>query len=212
VGVDYREQYRLDQLEPFWPNEFLKMLVAILCTLAVIMLLVVMPVALDAAGVHGVMHAEEPANPQGATPIGIKPEWYFLASYQYLRIMPTELIGIGGKTLGVVTQGVIVAVAALLPFWYRRKAHDRPSWGYRITVTVFMLAAIALTVWGGWPEEHGEHGETLISPLAYLKHKPLMFVMLVLALVVFYALIAHERRTIRRLLGPDSTTQEDERP
>ena len=40
MGVNYRDQYRPDQLEPFWPNELFKMTVAVLCTLAVIMFFV----------------------------------------------------------------------------------------------------------------------------------------------------------------------------
>ncbi len=202
MAVDYRKQYQTDQLEPFWPNELLKMSVSVLCTLAVIMLLVILPQVLDAAGLHGVIHHEEPANPQGATPVGIKPEWYFLASYQYLKTMPTQLIGISGKTLGVVSQGVLVAVIAVLPFWYRRRAQQRPAWGYRIGVTAVILVALGFTIWGGWPETHGEGGETLISPLAYFRHRPLFFIMTGLSLIVFYVLIAHERKTIRRELGP----------
>ena len=203
MAVNYEEQYRRDQLEPFWPNEFMKMSVAVLCTLAVIMMLVILPVVLDAMGLHGVMHEEEPANPLGGTPVGIKPEWYFLASYQYLRIMPTELLGISGKTLGVVTQGVVLLVLAVLPFWYRRKAHRRPGRAYRLTITVFLFALIGLTIWGGWPEVHGDDGERMASLGEYLSHRPLFFVMLAVALIVFYALIGHEKQTIRRTLdGP----------
>ena len=108
MGVNYRHQYRPDQLEPFWPNELLKMSVVVLCTLAVIMLFAILPVVLDSIGLHGVLHEEEPADPRGATPLGIKPEWYFLASYQYLRIMPTELLGIGGK--GMIAAFVVFTV------------------------------------------------------------------------------------------------------
>ncbi len=43
MAVDYREQYSPEQLEPFWPNEILRMLVVVLCTLALIMALVVLP-------------------------------------------------------------------------------------------------------------------------------------------------------------------------
>ena len=73
------------------------------------------------SGIHGMEHHEEPANPR-ATPVGIKPEWYFLAIYQYLRLMPTNFLGISGKTLGVLSQGLVMPVVVLLPFWYRRRA------------------------------------------------------------------------------------------
>ncbi|MCP3904902.1 MAG: hypothetical protein GY715_14855 [Planctomycetes bacterium] len=213
MAVDYRKQYTPDQLEPFWPNELLKMSTSVLCTLAVIMLLVILPVFLDAVGLHGVIHREEPADPASGTPVGIKPEWYFLASYQYLRLMPTELLGISGKTLGVVTQGVLVVPVFLLPFWYRRRAHRAPGWVYRIVVTAFLFAALALTIWGGWPEAHDANTPHLVSPLEYVAHNPLMFIMIGASIVVFYALIFHERRTIRSTLGPPpAEPSEDDRP
>jgi quinol-cytochrome oxidoreductase complex cytochrome b subunit len=213
MAVDYREQYRPDQLEPFWPNELFKMTVAVLCTLAVIMFFVVLPVWLDALGLHGVIHTEEPADPHGGTPVGIKPEWYFLASYQYLRIMPTEMLGISGKTLGVVTQGVAVAVVALLPFWYRKRAGERPRSAYRLLVTAAIVVSIGLTIWGGWPEAHVD-GEEQLAPLSeYIGHKPMLFIVMALGLIVFYGLVAHERRTIRRTLyGPGPENHEERAP
>lgn len=216
MAVDYRKQYRPEHLEPFWPNEIMKMMTAVLCTLAIIMGLVILPVVLDEAGVQGIVHAEEPADPHGATPVGIKPEWYFLASYQYLRMMPTELLGISGKTLGVVTQGVAVFVIAVLPFWYRRRATERPGPAYRVMTTLVILAALGLTLWGGWPEVHREGEERLVPLTEYIGHRPLLFLMIGLALFVFYALVAHERRTIRRTLygsrPPENVLPEDSTP
>src|ERR1039457_4057668 len=49
-----------------------------------------------------------PANPL-VTPAHIKPEWYFLANYQTLKIFPNELIGLS-------VQGVAMTFLALLPF------------------------------------------------------------------------------------------------
>ncbi|MCG3180773.1 MAG: Cytochrome b6-f complex subunit 4 [Phycisphaerae bacterium] len=205
MGADYKKQYRPDQLEPFWPNEIIKMVVVVLCTLAVIMFFAVLPVLLDMIGVHGAMHGEEPANPQGATPAGIKPEWYFLAVYQYLRLMPTELFGISGKTLGVLSQGVGIAAVVLLPFWYRRRASRRPGWVYRLIVTAGLVGFLVLTIWGGWPETQGpDGGEELIPFKDYLHQKPTMFILFGVALVVFYFLIWRERRMIRQVLdAPD---------
>lgn len=200
MAADYRKQYRPDQLEPFWPNEILKQTVVVLCTLAVIMFFAILPVLLEAAGIAGAQHHEEPANPRGATPVGIKPEWYFLATYQYLRLMPTSFLGISGKTLGVLSQGVVMPVIVLLPFWYRKRAGERPRWPYRLAVTGVLAGFVTLTLWGGWPEDAS--GEEV--PLGeYLREHPTMFVIIGVALVVFFVLIAHERNAIRRVLdGP----------
>ena len=197
MAVDYSKQYRRDQLEPFFPNEIMKMSVAVLCTLAVIMLLAILPVLLDSIGIHGLNHHEEPANPRGATPVGIKPEWYFLAVYQYLRLMPTQLLGVSGKTLGVLSQGVAVSVVLLLPFWYRKRAAERPKWAYRAGVTLVIFLFITLTLWGGWKEDAS--GEEV--PLReYLSEGASTFILFGVALLVFYLLIWKERRAIRRVL------------
>lgn len=214
MGVDYKKQYDPDQLEPFWPNEIVKMVVVVLCTLAIIMLFAILPVLLDQVGLHGVMHEEEPANPKGSTPVGIKPEWYFLATYQYLRLMPTQFLGISGKTLGVLTQGVAIGVVVLLPFWYRRRAHRRPGWIFRIVVTSGIFGFLLLTIWGGWPEKHveGQSGEQLAPLSEYMAHQPMLFAMIPLALIVFYFLIWREVRMIRDVLdrpAPQSEKAEE---
>jgi len=203
MGVNYREQYKPDQLEPFWPNEIIKMMVAVLCTLAIIMLFVVLPVVLEEVGLGEVVHQEQPADPHGSTPVGIKPEWYFLPAYQYLKLMPTELFGVSGKTLGVLSQGLILPIVALLPFWYRKRAHQRPNNAYRITITAAIGVVIALTIWGGWPEHLADGHEKLEPFGVYFRHKPMLFVVFGVALVVFYGLVARERRQIRAVLGDD---------
>jgi hypothetical protein len=121
MGVDYREQYKPEHLEPFFPNEIVKMIIVVLCTLAFLMFLVVLPTYLDNLGVHGIAHEEDPADPS-ATPPHIRPEWYFLAVYQYLKLMPSEVLGIGGKALGILTQIIVVILLFLLPFWYPLRA------------------------------------------------------------------------------------------
>ncbi len=213
MAVNYREQYRPDQLEPFWPNEIIKMVVVVLCTLAVIMFFAILPVLLETSGVTGIEHHEEPANPRGATPTGIKPEWYFLATYQYLRLMPTQFLGISGKTMGVLSQGVIVTAIVLLPFWYRKNATRRPNWFYRIGVTVVLATFLLLTIWGGWPEQFVEGHEELIPLGQYIRQKPLIFVLIGAGLAVFYSLVSNERRAVRRLLdapAPLDTTEEQQ--
>jgi quinol-cytochrome oxidoreductase complex cytochrome b subunit len=203
MSVDYREQYKAEHLEPFWPNEIVKMTVVVLCTLAIIMLLAVSPVLLEMVGLEGMVHEEEPADPYGATPVGIKPEWYFLATYQYLKLMPSEFLGVSGKTWGVLTQGPLAALIILLPFWYRRAADRRPTRRYTLIVTGVVLLFLGLTIWGGWPEKVVDGEEQLLPLTAYIGEQPMLFALTGVALVVFYLLIWQERRAIRRVLdGP----------
>jgi len=200
MAADYTKQYRPDQLEPFWPNEIVKMAVAVLCTLAVIMLFAILPVLLDSAGLHGMGHHEEPANPRGSTPEGIKPEWYFLAVYQYLRLMPTKMLGISGKTLGVLSQGVVVTILVALPFWYRKRAAERARWPYRAAVTVAVVGFLVLTIWGGWHERIVDGEEVLVPLGEYVREQPMTFILIGAALLVFYLLIWQEKRAIRAVL------------
>jgi hypothetical protein len=116
MGVDYREQYKSEHLEPFFPNEIVKMIIVVLCTLALLTFLAVLPVYVEHLGIEGIAHEQEPADP-GSTPPHIRPEWYFLAVYQYLKLMPSEILGVSGKALGIFTQMIVVGLLFLFPFW-----------------------------------------------------------------------------------------------
>ncbi len=117
MAVNYQEQYKPDKLEPFFPNEIVKMLIVVLCTLAVLMFLVVLPILLENLGIEGVFHKEQPADPH-VTPQHILPEWYFLAVYQFLKLMPSEILGMDGRALGIFTQMIVMSMLLLIPFWF----------------------------------------------------------------------------------------------
>jgi ubiquinol-cytochrome c reductase cytochrome b subunit len=76
------------------------------------------------------------------TPAHIKPEWYFLANYQTLKLFPNEFIGLS-------IQGAAMTFLALLPFI------DRGNEKHPLKRPLFLAAAIggillfiALMVWG----------------------------------------------------------------
>jgi ubiquinol-cytochrome c reductase cytochrome b subunit len=82
-----------------------------------------------------------PAN-QYLTPAHIKPEWYFLANYQTLKIFPNEFIGLS-------VQGAAMTFLALFPFL------DRGAERHPLKRPLFMVGAISgiavwlgLTIWG----------------------------------------------------------------
>ena len=82
-----------------------------------------------------------PANPL-LTPAHIKPEWYFLANYQALKLFPNEFLGLS-------VQVVAMTLLALLPFIDRgRERHPlkRPLFFTGVTVGLFLW--IGLTIWG----------------------------------------------------------------
>jgi ubiquinol-cytochrome c reductase cytochrome b subunit len=82
-----------------------------------------------------------PANPF-VTPAHIKPEWYFLANYQTLKIFSNELIGLS-------LQAAAMTFLALLPFIDRsneRHPLKRPL--FMICSVGGLLLWIGLSIWG----------------------------------------------------------------
>ncbi len=125
---------------PFWPNHLLKEVVAALLTIGVMMALVVLSPA-------PMLHEADPFS----TPNHIKPEWYFLAAYQFL-IFADIFRPLGEwapKVLGVAIMGLVTVIMVLLPFLDRnpdRTPRKRPiSMLFGISCT---LAFIGFTLWG----------------------------------------------------------------
>jgi ubiquinol-cytochrome c reductase cytochrome b subunit len=76
------------------------------------------------------------------TPAHIKPEWYFLANYQVLKLFPSEFIGL-------TIQGIAMGFLALLPFIDRGKERHplkRPL--FMVCAIGGILVCLALTIWG----------------------------------------------------------------
>jgi ubiquinol-cytochrome c reductase cytochrome b subunit len=76
------------------------------------------------------------------TPAHIKPEWYFLANYQTLKLFPSEV-------LGLAVQGAAMTFLALLPFLDRggeRHPLKRPL--FLICAVGGIIVWIGMTIWG----------------------------------------------------------------
>lgn len=134
------EEKEEEEGEPFFPHHVIEQTIIMLIVLAsLIILTTFFPAPM-----------EERADPF-STPEHIKPEWYFLGSYQFLKVAE-KLSFIGQwapKILGVLGQGVIVLVLLLLPFIdcaSERHPLRRPV--AMATCIVFLLLTIVLTLWG----------------------------------------------------------------
>jgi len=121
---------------PFFPNYFLQDLTSICiyfaCFLAVVFFdpYIFFP-----------MEAFIPANPY-LTPAHIKPEWYFLANYQTLKLFPNEFVGLS-------LQGAAMTFLAILPFIDRgdeRHPMKRPLFLFSYFAGV--LVWVAMSIWG----------------------------------------------------------------
>ncbi len=76
-----------------------------------------------------------------AVPAGIRPEWYFLAMFQTLKLIPSHVFGLEGEMLGVMGFNVAALLLLLVPFIDRKAADGRPS---RIVTAAGILAVIYL--------------------------------------------------------------------
>ena len=116
--------------EPAWPNELLYIFtVVILGTIACDVGLAI----LEPTGVG------EPANPF-ATPLEILPEWYFLPTFNLLRVIPNKLIGV--LSMAAVPLGLIA-----VPFIENINKFQNP-FRRPIATTAFLIGTV-VTIWMG---------------------------------------------------------------
>jgi len=132
-------EYPEEDTIPFFPNYIiLEVIVSYLVLALLVVLATVLPAGL-----------EEQADPFN-TPQHIKPEWYFLWIYQFIKV-PSMLIGPGvlAELAGIFIPAVGIVLLILLPF-LDRKAERRP--GRRrpaMAVMALILAVlVALSIWG----------------------------------------------------------------
>jgi cytochrome b6 len=92
---------------PFFPNFFLREMMAWYGALAVLgILAAIFPWELG-----------EKADPFAPAPAGIRPEWYFLAAFYTLKLIPSHVGPFEGEILGLVGFGLLAVTWASLPFW-----------------------------------------------------------------------------------------------
>lgn len=97
---------RVPQL-PFVPNFLVRELMAWYGTLGVLgCLAAIFPWELG-----------DKADPFAPAPAGIRPEWYFLAPFYTLKLIPSHVLGIEGQVIGLLGFGLLAAWWVLLPFW-----------------------------------------------------------------------------------------------
>ncbi len=118
----------------FFPHEMSLMIRVVLITMTVTTFLVFFWPTL-------LMPPEEPANPLN-TPEHIKPEWYFVAAYQGLKLFPSDIIGIS-------IQVIVLLAMFSVPFWDRKKERNIKRKPVLLTLSLIGIAVfIVLTTWG----------------------------------------------------------------
>ncbi len=66
----------------------------------------------------------EKADPFASAPKGIRPEWYFLAQFYTLKLIPSHIWMFEGELLGIAAFGALAIGWALLPVWGVNRAGE----------------------------------------------------------------------------------------
>ncbi|MHB1037216.1 MAG: cytochrome b [Pirellulales bacterium] len=88
------------------------------------------------------------ADPFGAAPADIKPEWYFLFMFQALKRIPAYVLGMEGEVLGVLFFGFCGLVVLLVPFLDLGAFRGRPRRVLNLLATLAVLFFIVMTARG----------------------------------------------------------------
>lgn len=125
---------------PFVPNFFLRELMAWYAALAVLASLA----ALFPADL-GVK-----ADPFASAPAGIRPEWYFLAPFYTLKLIPSHVLFIEGEMLGLIGFTLLAVFWVTLPFWgVSRQGIERTRLvtGAGVALLAYLATFSALGYW-----------------------------------------------------------------
>jgi quinol-cytochrome oxidoreductase complex cytochrome b subunit len=90
------------------------------------------------------------ADPFAPAPAGIRPEWYFLAPFYTLKLLPSHVWVIEGELLGLVGFGLLIGFWALLPFWATNREamlRTRLVTGVGVALIAYLAAFSALGYW-----------------------------------------------------------------
>jgi len=106
-GISSPKEGAHPQTMPFAPNFVLRELIAWYAALGVLgALAALFPWELGAK-----------ADPFAPAPAGIRPEWFFLAAFHTLKLIPSQVWFLEGELLGLFAMGGAVLVWMLVPFW-----------------------------------------------------------------------------------------------
>lgn len=134
-----RKNARIPQM-PFFPNFFLRELMAWYAALGVLgCLAALFPWELG-----------EKADPFASAPAGIRPEWYFLAPFYTLKLIPSHVGFIEGELLGLVAFAVLALVWVALPFWatdYEGLDRARLVTGAGVLLLAYLVTFSILGYW-----------------------------------------------------------------
>ena len=143
-GMSKPPWVKSDRAMPFFPNFFLRDLVAWSLILGVVL----------GVSVYWPATLGEKANPFAPTPVGIKPEWYFLWMFQTLKIFPGHLWGLEGELVAVGLTGLAGLALLLVPWIDRPARRERSSWLVWAAGVLGVAYVVGMTGYALWATPH----------------------------------------------------------
>jgi cytochrome b6 len=128
---------RLQQM-PFFPNYILRDVLAWYVVLALV----------AALAAFYPWELGKKADPFAVVPAGIRPEWYFLAMFHTLKLVPSHVLGFEGEHLGVVAFGLVAVFLVLVPFLDRRASRGERSPLFTVLAALGLVYLIVFTIIG----------------------------------------------------------------
>jgi len=83
-----------------------------------------------------------------AVPPGIRPEWYFLAMFHTLKLVPSHVLGFEGEHLGVVGFGIAALFLVFVPFLDRRSNRGENSPVFTVLALLGLTYLVTFTIIG----------------------------------------------------------------
>jgi cytochrome b6 len=123
---------------PFFPNYVLRDVLLWYVLLAV----------LAALAAFSPWELGKKADPFAPVPAGIRPEWYFLAMFQALKLLPGHVLGVEGEELGIIAFGIAAVCLLAVPFLDRRASRGEPSVGFTVVALLALAYLVGFTVFG----------------------------------------------------------------
>jgi cytochrome b6 len=123
---------------PFFPNYVLRDVLAWYAALAV----------LAALAAFYPWELGRKADPFAAVPPGIRPEWYFLAMFHTLKLLPSHILGLEGERVGVVGFGLLALFLVFVPFLDRRASRGEASPAFTIAAVLGLVYLVTFTIVG----------------------------------------------------------------
>jgi cytochrome b6 len=137
IEHDVRRGATLKQM-PFFPNYVLRDVLAWYVAIAI----------LAALAAFYPWELGRKADAFAPVPAGIRPEWYFLAMFQTLKLVPSHVLGLEGEMLGVLVFGGAAALLLFVPFLDRRAARGEHSPAFTLAGIAALLYLLIFTIYG----------------------------------------------------------------